>query len=286
MNLKDFDVVVVKMLGYASHLHTILHILTDTFNTGRTFVKETSQTAAYQGMLDEAIGVNTLRLLREKLATENVDADALYEETARYFQRHPIYIPAWRKSLAAVSDVSARVEMLKEFVVGNEAEKDMLCQMVDQRHPVSKALYERLFNARKAWERMLAQELSLKDAERVRAFLNSLSWLERRQFELSIGALANTKDRESVLNEALAAYPDVEQMREIALIRGLIKPSSIGKTTEEVVSFAKKLATPQPYDPAELAREQALLQAERDATRAAFARNPFARLFRFFRGDS
>jgi len=274
-----------KLAGIGSHIHTIIdlvNLVTDIFNTGRKYEKETSPTATYREMLDEAIGVSTLQLLRNKLKAQGADVDALYEEMARYFKHNPVYIPAWRESLAAVSSIEARVEMLEELALASESEKDMLFQIMDQRHPIGKALYERFSKTHKTWKRMLAQDLSFEDAKSVRAFLNSLSWIQRSQFTLSIGALTSTEDRESVLNEVLAAYPNMEHMREIAIVRGLIKPSSFAGSAGKVVDFAKKLATPKPSSPADIKKAKKDCDEEWDKFKATVGKNPFCALKKLF----
>lgn len=270
---------IVKVLEYGSHIRTIIELLTDAFNTGRTYEKDKSPTEAYKKMLDEAIGLSTIALLRDALEADCANPDHVYQELANYFQRHPIYIPALRESLAAVPDAATRVQMLKELAIASEAEKDMLCQMMDQRHPIAKALYERYFKAERTWQHIISRELPLADTAKVREFLESLSWLQGQQFKLSVGALSNAEDHMAVLDEVLASHPDKVAMRETAIARGLIKPSVAGKAAGEVVRFATQLATPRPHDAAELARARLRTQQEKDATRSAFRNNPFYRLF-------
>jgi len=276
----------IKILEYGSHLSTVMQLVTDAFHSGRTYERSTSPTESYKKMLDEMIGIRSIPLLRRELEAKGVNADQALTQTAEYFRRNPVYIPALRESLAACPSAEARVDTLFEFATASEEERGMICQIMDQRHPAAKMIYERIVKVSATWKHTLRHDLNLDQARRIREFLKSLSSWKQRQFRLSIGALTNTDERRNVLMEVLFAHPDTAAMREIAVDRGLIKSGEDGHLPEvvgKIFGFAKDLATPRPHTHGELARERALLRTEVAATRAALARNPLVRLFNIFR---
>ncbi|PIR57378.1 MAG: hypothetical protein COU72_01315 [Parcubacteria group bacterium CG10_big_fil_rev_8_21_14_0_10_41_35] len=278
--LKKFDP--GKMLGWISHLDFVSRFLTGAFSSGKS--KDHSQQGvheAYKQMADEAIDLTTHEQLNAELERDGYTTPEradIFHDMGKFFHEHRWFVDGFRESMAVITDLPTRIANLKHFALADDERRLFLCQQIDDRSGWARYLVDRFVEASRIWNRVI-RGMSLERAERLYTFLAQLPFMESRQFATSIGALKLESDRNACLDEVLAAHPNMERMREIAMVRGLIKPGVITLTGGRVVhgyrtleNFFNQIDTPEGKVRAATSRAKQVAEMNQDSQKLLVCR--------------